>query len=771
MLNHNTRASKYHSVFSKIFFAIILSSIIPVLLANYILYKHSTEIILNQACNTNINMLDKTSKTIDLVLKQTNDVLVQLGKDLSTLDAVINPDMSNISRNSQIISNLKNISSSSEFILSIYIYAAHNNTIYSSSGGIYNIDSFFDKDWLQAYNNFILGAHQLKTRRVLDALGNEYNCITLIRNLPYQSWSKIGAVVINISEDKLYQTISGLDTKNKGDFFVINNDGDVIVHKDKNMLYTNLSKNSYIKAILNSDNGYFTQRVNGVDMLFTYTTSSFNQWKYIYTIPLRELQRDSTILSKSIFFITLLYIFLGLLLSYIISRGIYNPIKKLMKLIMQESKKSIHDTGLQIKDEYDFLGYAYNDVVDRKNNMERMLNSFKPVMKEKLFSNLILGKISNLNDVTQRIKFINMGLSLTNYIVIAIQIDGYSSFINQYNETDQNIFTIKLITVIEDIVNKKYKGVCIEAESDKVATIINYSDNTTLSDTKDSINLIALEIKNLVEKTFPFTITIGIGRMYHSILSVKNSYKEALDALKYKLYQGKNEIINIDSIEVLSEELYYYSEKEKMLINNLMIGHKEEVEVLIDELTKEITENKNISYTYVQQVFVRILNSIIELIINLGLSIQDIFNYPTNLYEQLSSKETIEEIKVWLKDICDTIINNINQHNHTKGPKNIEKIIQFIDDNISTDISLNDIAEYINLSPAYISKIFKEHLGKNYVEYLNISRVEKSKQLLLNTQLTIKEVGFKVGFNSIQTFFRTFKKFEGITPGQFREKS
>ncbi|WHH59070.1 helix-turn-helix domain-containing protein [Petroclostridium sp. X23] len=763
---------KFNSVFIKTFVILILTSIIPVVAANTIIYRKSTMTIQKQTRNTNMNMLGKTSETVDLVFKQIDQTMQQIAKDPSIVNSIINPDINSIGRNSKIISNLKNIASTNNYILSIYVYSAFNQTIISSSGGVYKLEEFYDKEWLKEYDNFILGTHQMETRKISDALGNQYNGITFFRNLPYASWSKLGAIIINVSEDKLYETIAGLDMEVKGQFYVANAEGKILIHEEKDKLYTNIDihdRNGV--SLLVDDRGFFINKVGGKQTLFTYVTSPYNEWKYFYAIPLEYLQTDSAIISRLIVITTLIYILLGLILSFLISKGVYNPIEKLMNLVLAESKQSFYEENFDGKDEYEFLGYAYNQVVGKNKSMEDIITSMKPVMKEKLLTSLLLGKVDSLKEISEKLSFLELDFSLKNYVVIVMQIDNYSEFCSNLNEVDRNLYTAQLVNVIEERLSGEHKGVCIEVESDKVAAIINFNEEITLIEAKKQSSIMAAHIKDEVEKHFPFTITLGIGRMYKEITNVQLSYNEAVNALKYKIYQGKNEIINIDDVEQQTEELYYYdSEKERMLINNLKVGHQKEVDQLIDELCQEILDNRNISYTYVQQVFIRVISSIIELIINLGMTTDEVFEPGYNMYEDFSNKETIEDIKFWLSGICGTIIDNVNNLNQTRSQKYVEKILEYIDENLSSEISLNDIADYVGLSPTYVSKIFKDSMGKNYVDYLNASRIEKAKQLLKNTQLAVKEIGFRVGFNTIQTFMRTFKKYEGITPGQFRDK-
>ena len=83
-------------------------------------------------------------------------------------------------------------------------------------------------------------------------------------------------------------------------------------------------------------------------------------------------------------------------------------------------------------------------------------------------------------------------------------------------------------------------------------------------------------------------------------------------------------------------------------------------------------------------------------------------------------------------------------------------------------ISLNDIGEAIGLSPSYVSRIFKEYYGTNYVDYLNRNRVKKAKEYLQDASLTIQEIAEKTGFSSLQAFIRVFKKYEVMSPGRYR---
>ncbi len=98
-----------------------------------------------------------------------------------------------------------------------------------------------------------------------------------------------------------------------------------------------------------------------------------------------------------------------------------------------------------------------------------------------------------------------------------------------------------------------------------------------------------------------------------------------------------------------------------------------------------------------------------------------------------------------------------------------EKMINYVKGNYNNDISLNDISEYFNMSPCYLSTMFKYYTGENFKDYLNFYRVKKAKEYLKNGKTKVGVVAKLVGCNNINTFIRIFKKYEGISPGQYIE--
>lgn len=107
---------------------------------------------------------------------------------------------------------------------------------------------------------------------------------------------------------------------------------------------------------------------------------------------------------------------------------------------------------------------------------------------------------------------------------------------------------------------------------------------------------------------------------------------------------------------------------------------------------------------------------------------------------------------------------------HRRYSHTVEMIIQFIENNYQKQISLSILSKHCNLNEHYISRIFKEETGENYLAYLNKVRINEAKKLLGDTNLKIYEIAEATGFSSQVNFNYVFNRIEGISPSAYRDK-
>ena len=98
----------------------------------------------------------------------------------------------------------------------------------------------------------------------------------------------------------------------------------------------------------------------------------------------------------------------------------------------------------------------------------------------------------------------------------------------------------------------------------------------------------------------------------------------------------------------------------------------------------------------------------------------------------------------------------------------IQRITRYLQEHLAEEISLSVLAEEFHLNAQYISQLFKGEIGVNFLAYLTSIRMERAKSLLLTTPLSIAEISERSGYGDYRVFTKTFKKYEGITPSQYR---
>lgn len=134
-----------------------------------------------------------------------------------------------------------------------------------------------------------------------------------------------------------------------------------------------------------------------------------------------------------------------------------------------------------------------------------------------------------------------------------------------------------------------------------------------------------------------------------------------------------------------------------------------------------------------------------------------------------------DESKVQLmKDISHAIEQLASHEEWLKKRQESDKMQQakaYIDQHFSEDISLETLASYLHLNPIYVSKLFKNKLNINYIDYLSEIRMKHAKKRLLEQETSTKEIAYDVGYRDPNYFSKVFKKYTGYSPTEYRKRA
>ncbi len=282
------------------------------------------------------------------------------------------------------------------------------------------------------------------------------------------------------------------------------------------------------------------------------------------------------------------------------------------------------------------------------------------------------------------------------------------------------------------------------------------------------------EIQELIKKIYSslcYNITAGVRAGVSTIFSDKTqlqaSYTESLSALN-KVESSGGLIFAGGELEKFENVVHKTNsiEFKNQIMNKLAAGDANGVKSFLELFTTELISGA--------LELDKIKNAFFDLIVtanNMAKEMNKSFTSQTfdNAFSILSAENDTTLIKQFAQKFlleCTTAVTSIK-----KSEENpiIKKVCAYVDDNLAQNISLETAADFVQVSSFYLSKLFKEEKGETFINYISDKRLEKSRQLLANTELSIKEISASVGYNDQNYYSRIFKSKYGLSPKEYRK--
>lgn len=129
---------------------------------------------------------------------------------------------------------------------------------------------------------------------------------------------------------------------------------------------------------------------------------------------------------------------------------------------------------------------------------------------------------------------------------------------------------------------------------------------------------------------------------------------------------------------------------------------------------------------------------------------------------------TRKQVVFWLERLKNALISVMQQSDNAKAGA-IERARQYIHEHIEEHIMLQDVADYVWISPAYLSTLFKKQYNQSFVDYINQEKVECAKKLIEEDRYLIGEIAYRLSFENAYYFARVFRKFTGMSPSEYQK--
>lgn len=277
-------------------------------------------------------------------------------------------------------------------------------------------------------------------------------------------------------------------------------------------------------------------------------------------------------------------------------------------------------------------------------------------------------------------------------------------------------------------------------------------------------------IKVHLEKDLDFTVTVAVGNVYPDFRDVKNSYNEACQALVSKFYKGNGSIIHFNDLEVCSQERQqFFIEHETLLLDSMRRGDWEKVFDLTGQLVNTIEKSGNVHPDTIKVRILEMLTVLSRTAIELGGDHGMLLDLKVRAGVEIAGITTAFELRAWLAAITREICKFVRDRQTGTTARAVARAKQYISENYASDITLDELARHVFLSPYYLSRVFSEEAGASITDYLKKVRMNKAQSLLMSTDKSILEIAMAVGYKDPNYFSRVFKRITGKAPHQYRK--
>ncbi|WP_159888134.1 helix-turn-helix domain-containing protein [Paenibacillus puerhi] len=609
--------------------------------------------------------------------------------------------------------------------------------------------------------------------------GKRTSSIAYITRLPQGLNGKAtGSVVVMTDLERVHKALEAFYLFQGSQFLLLNGAGEVLM--------SNLPANEMqllLPEIQGGDEVVYKTSSEGNAELF-YIQSAVSDLKYVLVIP-SSLYWEKAEYVRAFAFISVLISLIGAgMLTRFFLRRHYTPIQQLMRTLFDQGTPQ---DERMMGNELHFIQHAVSNTRHEKDKMAQQLKHHHHVLRTNMLGRLLKGRLDTLISYEDAFATFGIELASNKFAVILMAIENQGTMYASVPGMDLNerrrLVQFIIANVVEELASQRgHTGYAVELD-DMTACLINLEDGDMI-ERKEDLRWIGAEAQQFLTR-FRMELTIAIGGVHETLSGVPQAYQEAMDAMEYKLVVGKQELIIYEDIRRDKENenearagYYYPLHVEQQLMNVIKAGNVAQAASIMTEVMERNTARPYVSLTWVRCLMFNLTATMIKAIHELGDSHNSILGDHTRWVDKIIACDTLAEmqaeLQALLREVCAfaaaKLEDSQSKERNAALHRLLDRIRQHVEENYSDpELNVNNIGEHFELRGSYLSKLFKEQTGEGLLEYVAKHRIEQAKRLMRDKATSVAEIAAMVGYHEAATFIRVFKKYEGITPGRYKE--
>jgi two-component system, response regulator YesN len=389
-------------------------------------------------------------------------------------------------------------------------------------------------------------------------------------------------------------------------------------------------------------------------------------------------------------------------------------------------------------------------------NIQRLreqIEENRAILRERLLLKVVVGALSS-SEAIEKGQMLGLDLIARCYLVVILKTelrDRAEQFdYGEYQQVQQ---------VVAGLVENSPDVFVLRKDWEELVLLMKGSAPELLEEERDRL----LERIQQGVKNTQYQLTSGIGTPKKRMAELHQSFIEALiDIQQATDEKSKHPTSAVDKTDLLKVD-------RAAVENFLRCGAKEDFNEFYNSYIHSLGETALKSYLIKNYIFVDVVLATVQLVHELGGDIDQVIPELDSLETTLAGIKTVEQLREQVYRILSSALAFRDRHTNPHYMGTVQQAKDYIDQRyMEAELSLNEVAAHVNLSPSHFSVVFGKEACQTFKEYLTELRIKKAKELLRTTALRSTDIAYQVGYNDPHYFSHVFRKVTGMSPNEFR---
>lgn len=652
------------------------------------------------------------------------------------------------------------------FIVDYYVAYKNSGMILSprkvyADKQYYNLQLHYEGMKYEDWRHQLFGEYHYKTylpERSIMYERKTYSVVTYMQSFGLKGGGGVIAVML---DNKQIQNMLRKLTPGQGGFaYIADPNGNIISS-------IGLDQRPEILKALPLDEGDAHIRLTGQEMLVTRAVSPLSGWSFVSAQPKQLVLEKVYEIKRVTMAVFLSALLLGLALAVYFADRSSRPILRILRLLPKPPSDSKRSSS---KHSVEFIGYTVSALIENHDSLKKRLAEQIPLLRSVFMDRLLKGGYPSQREIDAAMEHSQLTLRGSQYAVAMIRIRGYEGPFVKDMLKELDIIKIKL----QDCLHALYGETILShdlGENRLALVFAGSAGDAASSGFEPSLRSWIQEVYERLIEIADTGLCIAVGGSRSQVTELYRSFGEAQFVLHHAEWNRHRPIQFYDDMEPATFTYYYPADEELRLIQLVKSGNLNETRQLLEQI-KEKNGREGPLPLAVERLLAHELCGTLMKCCPHQRPDHGRSEAMEALHQALDPHSSPSQA---MNAVCRAIIQLCMDYEESKKSRNdrlTKLLLDYIEEHFrELDLSLSVLAREAQTSEAYASYFFKEQTGWNFSDYVEHLRMNEAKQQLSHTDRPVSDIAAAVGYLSLNTFSRAFKRANGISATEYRRIS